>query len=251
MGKKFIIVCQARTGSTLLTTALRQNPAIVENGEVFLRIYDYVLMFGLNWLEQGPQFPLAYKLAQVREQNYVSFLYEWAFYPGKAQVAGFKFKYEELSLPEYKDLVDIVAEDTSIAILHLVRDNLLERLLSQKRALDSWIFEIPHQHEPLETKSFYIEPQECLEEFRTSEHLQAYYRNLFKEHDILELRYEDLIGKFDNVMRYVQDFLGVKPIETQKMLRKIQRGTLRERLINYDEPKEFFKDMPYVRFFNQ
>jgi len=249
MTDKYIIVCQARTGSTLLSTALQQNPEIAENGEVFLRIYDYVLMFGLNWREEAPQIPLAYKLAEIRERDYLSFLYDWAFYAGRAKVAGFKFKYEELSLPVYQRLVDRVAADTSIAILHLIRDNLLERYLSQKRAVESWVFEASPDRAHLETKSYIITPQECENDFRRSQDLQASYRLMFKHHNLLEIRYEDLAGDFDRAMTSVQEFLGVKPVKIQKALRKIQQGPLRDRLTNCDELTAYFQGTPYIRFF--
>ena len=63
----------------------------------------------------------------------------------------------------------------------------------------------------------------------------AHYHDLFRDHQLLTLFYEDLVENREEVFRQVQEFLGVEPGPLEVALRKQNPEPLPELLSNYDE----------------
>jgi hypothetical protein len=149
-----------------------------------------------------------------------------------APVAGFKIKYEELSLPEFKEVLDWLVAERSIRVIHLFRSDRLARLCSQVSVAlhGSYLFT---EQRPTAVR-FSLSIKECLADFRLQAKREARFRRLFADHQVLEVTYEDL--PLDEIQR----FLGVRPMALSTPTLKINPEP-GEMLTNYDELRELLQ----------
>ena len=70
------------------------------------------------------------RMRALRHEEPAAFLYKLAFDAQGRRCVGFKFKYDELLLPQFSRHQAVIAQDLDIAIIHLRRRNLLKRYLS-------------------------------------------------------------------------------------------------------------------------
>jgi hypothetical protein len=239
---RFIIICPARTGSTMLMHSLNSHPEIICHGEV-MAPENRADLVGLNFHIESP---LRDKLTQLREQDPISFLDNFVLHPGSYGAVGLKFKYEELSLPSYKAVLDYLISRKDILIIHLTRKNLLKRYLSQAIATQvTNIFWISNQNERPDNVRIRLDAQECLNEFKFMEERQQRFRGYFQEHRMVELTYEDLLTEYESAMEKIQNFLGVK---LQKLIipgEKILSDNLEDIIENFSELKGYLKGTKY------
>jgi hypothetical protein len=193
-----MIVNAARTGSTMLRRLLDSHPNIHCEGEILG--------------EKPPANPI-----RVLEKAY------------SAPVAGFKIKYEELSLPEFREVLEWLIAERSIRVIHLLRSDRLARLCSQVSVSmhGSYVF-TEQRPKPV---SFSLSVEECLADFRLQAEREARFRSLFAEHPVLEVTYEQL------PLEEIQRFLGVEPIELHTPTLKMNPEPS-EMLTNYAELRE-------------
>lgn len=203
---KFMIICPARTGSTMLVHSLLSHPEIICHGEV-MGPKNPANLVGLNLEIESP---LRDKLRQLRQQDTVNFLADFVLYPGSYRAVGLKFKYEELSLPSYKAVLDSIISSQDVLIIHLTRKNLLKRDVSQLIATQItnilWISNPNERPDPVQIR---LDAKECLNEFKFTEERQQRFRDYFQGHRVLELTYEDLLTESDRTMQEIQACLGV------------------------------------------
>ena len=133
---RYIIVCESRTGSTMLSTALQAHNEVCAHGEVLQpRQFrketqdDKLEFYGLNYNNESASNMRDYFREKLIESP-LDYVKEFVFYQGRFKSVGFKFKYEELSDPLFKGVKDYVASEKGIKIIHLQRKNLWERYKS-------------------------------------------------------------------------------------------------------------------------
>jgi hypothetical protein len=196
---RFVIVNAARTGSTMLRMLLNSHPDIHCEGEIL-----------------GAR-PPADAIRILRQKVY------------SAPVAGFKIKYEELSLPEFAEVLDWLVRERSIRVIHLFRRDRLARLCSQVSVglHGSYLF-TEQRPEPVR---FSLSIDECLADFGLQAEREARFKQLFADHQVLEVTYEEL------PLEEIQYFIGVKPIHLSTPTLKINPEP-EEMLINYDELRD-------------
>ena len=116
MSTKYIIVCQARTGSTALASALTQHKNIAAHGEVFGGPNFPLNIYGVR---NKLQPPVLDHLREFRDRDPIGF-WEKVIVPETIHAAiGLKFKYEELTMPQWDRLVKHIGKDRSIHIISL------------------------------------------------------------------------------------------------------------------------------------
>jgi len=243
---RYLLTCPARTGSTLLTRYLQSHPKVCAHGEV-LAPTGPLNFYGVNYRVDAP---LEQLLLRRRDRDPVAFLREFVWQAGGRRAVGFKGKYEEFLLPRYAAVLEEVRQDTMIRVLHLTRENLLERYLSQYLAVHvHGIYEVRREDERPKDTRVRLSPEECERDFRRTEERQASFRTLLRSHQVLELSYEQLVGERDATLARVQAFLGVEQRTLEATSVKLRTRPVREVVENYDELARHFRGTPYGVYF--
>jgi hypothetical protein len=243
---RFLLTCPARTGSTMLNWFLRSHPDLCVHGEV-LAPSGHMNLYGIDHRARSP---LEGVLRTIRDRDPVVFLRDFVWQAGDRAGVGFKGKYEELLRPEYAGVLEYIRGETGIRILHLWRENLLERYLSQYLAVNVYgMYNVVQGGQPPSQKVVSLPPEDCEADFQRTERRRAKFRSLLGSHPVLELTYEDLLASQGPTLRAVQQFLGVEERTLETKTLRIRTRTLRATIKNYDELADAFRDTPYGRFF--
>ena len=245
---RFLITCPARTGSSMLTSFLQSHPDICMHGEVFGRGAP-LAFFGLDYSRGAP--PLEDVLRRIRNRSPVRFLTKFVFYAGAYRAVGLKLKYEELLRPEYGELMHHLGDDTEIKIVHLRRENLLERFLSQHVAVKvTKVYNISDEADrPADPGPVYLPIDECEDDFARTERRQARFHDCFAGHDAIEVTYEQLVASREVTLRRVQEFLGLEPRPLETIHKRLRNRSLGDSIENWDELRLHFATTRFARFF--
>lgn len=194
----FVILCQPRTGSTLLHTYLNTHPNIMSYGE------------------------------GVRDGNELVILKK---FPRSIKSVGFKLFYEDLEKDIFKKIID----QPGIKIIHLSRNDLLRQFISLKRAQETEVWS--------QEKDFTKSPESVIriniQEFKKFEKDSIQQRkemmNLFGQHEMLQISYEDLCLHPEEILDSVQRFLNTKPRKLFSLLKKQSSDNIELLVSNYQE----------------
>jgi LPS sulfotransferase NodH len=267
--EKFIVVGNARSGTTLMVELLSSHKKIESFGEIF----------NLQELDENA-------LACVLKDS-VAYLEEKIFhsnYSDDIQAVGFKVLYGELGkenfcLEDPSDLRGVSAkikkkrtrfyrkvknshgianikqnlersatyltQDKNLKVIHIKRKNKLSICLSHVRALRSGKWRLVKSKETV-----FLDPEECLQHFKTVERNEEKFDAMFAGHPIKEIAYEEMVKNKEKQLREVQEFLNV---ENQDGLvsdvRKQNTLGLENSIVNFQELKEEFRDTKWSAFF--
>lgn len=272
---RFIILAQARTGSTMLVHALRSNPHIRCFGEVLNKAVPFVA-FGVDGYDNSSAGDRA-----LRDGDFRAFLRERIYcrHPEEIRAAGFKLLYGQFW--DFRGLVEHLVEDTEIRVLYLQRRNILRILLSLKMAQTTgvWVKVGGSRLTLANLRKASRHPQRAaarlpgllrramhrrkaprvrvtitkdeLFKFIIKEKLTAdRLDDRFREHPKLTVYYEDVISRRRTTLDQVQAFIGVEARRLDITTRQQNPEPLRQLLANYDELYEAFKDTPHAAFFD-
>lgn len=221
---KFVIISDSRTGSTLLQNMLNFHPRIVVKGEM------YKVMEG----KKDPE------------------IWSGLFrkYPKEVLYVGFKLFYHH-PLKGNSMIWDLIKQDRSILIIHLIRENILRSLVSKKIGAKTrmWTENINAEPIPLAEKKVNIDPLECEEYFEKILNYQAKINTEFKEHRLLSVTYEDLSHDRRKVINELYSKLELEEFERDSELKKQNPEGLRDLILNYEELKDYFKDTKWEEYF--
>jgi LPS sulfotransferase NodH len=241
----FIILGEARSGSNFLRGMLNTHPQVVTFGEIF-RFYDNI-GWELPAFERYRQTP---RLISLMQRDPVRFLERWLFekFPPSIGAVGFKLFYYHAKEDSRKVIWPYLKDKKDIRVIHLKRKNSLRVLLSRKKAhmTDKWTDLDGKEEDAL---SIALSPEECLEQFTWIRNMWREYDHFFREHEMMELFYEDLTADRDGETQRVQRFLGVSPRHLLPSTHKQARQSLGEAINNYEALKNHFKGSPWEAFF--
>ncbi|UII31043.1 Stf0 family sulfotransferase [Fulvivirga ulvae] len=240
---KFILLAHPRSGSTLLTTYLRSHGQILAHGEVFNE--SDCDLSPVTRPDMSKQ-----ELIKERDQDPVKFLSKYVFTNDLEwkEIVGFKIHYQHANNGE-KEVWNHLAKDNSIKIIHLTRDNSLETYASLMLAMktNKWA-KINDKPSPRLTLS--LDQQECNYFFNRMEKYRVFYNDLFKNHPILDITYDQLYRNKSNTLEQVQQFLEVSMEKLDSDLRKQNKTPLPELIENYDELRRAFEKTRWQHFFS-
>jgi hypothetical protein len=245
---RFLVTGPARTGSTMLIWFLQSHPDLCAHGEV-LAPQGPLTLYGIDYRLDPPLDDI---LRGIRERDPVGFLRDFVWQPGRRRAAGFKGKYEELLRPEYTKVLDHIRRETDILVLHIWRENLLERYLSQHLAVKVYgVYNVTKGRKRPPEQSVRLSPEECESDFRRTEARRGKFVSWMVGHPVLDVSYEELVGSESETLGRIQTFLGVeqRPLETKTV--RMRTRTVRDTIENYDELEEFFRGTDYARFFKE
>lgn len=245
---RFVVVATQRTGSTWLSDMLDSHPAIAAYEELFLQAEAHDRTWGrTDWeffhayyaRHATRQWPLARVFWSVR---YLEELY--APRPG-AEAVGLKLMYSQLRA--YPWLLPYIAL-RRVRVVHLVRTNLLDLLLSRRTA------EVRRQYHALASDAV-DRSAVRLQADQIVFQLESLQRSIDRIRLILrllpapsiEISYEELgvgHGGLDDVVR----FLNVVPQRLSSRLTKLNQDTKRALIANYDEVERVLRGTRFQHF---
>src|SRR5680860_688635 len=166
--KKIVIICDSRTGSTLLLNMLGFHPEIEVEGERFKN---------MNKRSGNDIWNSIFRKRHSR-----------------IKYVGFKLFYFH-SQGEDKSVWDFINNDKSITIIHLKRENIFRSLVSKKIGLNTkqWTENINSKKNiELSKKRVAIDVNECESYFNQISSYQLKTDETYKNYNLIPILYEDL-----------------------------------------------------------
>lgn len=248
---KFLIITQPRSGSAWFMSCLNSHPEIYcppyptlfskQNISPFKKFKPKFLQFPthISPFYQYYSSSLMNRFTRIflRNKSIYNFLnYMYSSHPENKISVGYKVNYSQIN--RYKQIrVWVNAND--VIIIHLVRNNLLKRLVSHKLAKQRKLY---HSSKPVESIKTYINPKILESDFKRRQSRFARYRQRFNQmFDVpfLEVSYEALLGNFDSEMTKVLAFVGVNTtVSLKSNYIKINSNLLEDIILNFDDIKK-------------
>jgi hypothetical protein len=249
---QFVQLGHPRSGSSLLLESIIQHPDVNIFGEVFHQ----------NPIERLRYFRAGRSRSEWYQDGFHGgeFLRHHVFYDQDQEdhtilASGFKLFYEHArSDSAARTAWDYVINDRTIKIIHLVRRNLLECLVSLEVAKRSgeWIQRLGVEFTPALVDAFFIDVDRCHRFFDGLTCWRLWATQAFARHAVLDLCYEaDLCGDFGETMERVFAFLSVEPYNACPAIVKQRRLPTQHQVTNYNELKDHFRHTAYHGFFQE
>lgn len=204
-GKRFLVLGAERTGSTMLVAMLGSVPGFACAGELFNP--RLIAAGAIDWLPSSrlPREDLLALRGRAPGQLLANLWRDGA--AAGAHHVGFKLLYTH-ALHDDR-IVDALAADRELIVVHLLRADRLQRCLSLAKATasDQWgDGGAPGAAAPREPVA--LDPQQLATQFTLDELLEERYRAVFRGHAGLELDYEDLAQRLEEAARRLGGVLG-------------------------------------------
>ncbi len=232
--QKFLIIGNARTGTTLLQGLIGSHPNAIAGGEIFhpKKIEDGVLDWPVLSLRDDA------RLLQLRETDPLQFLEQLFERSATREIRAIGFKllyYQTATMPVIRDLV---ARDSEWKVVHIKRSNLLRRFISSERARQSSVYQrsvrddVPKRPpEPI-----VVDIGRLLADIPRAESETAEAERTFATNPTLDVTYEDLAADPKVGGQKAVEFLGLDPSpELAIKVAQLAGGPLRDEIANYDE----------------
>ncbi len=267
----FVVLGQARSGTTLLVDALSSHPEIRCFREIFNWRQDFV-DYQVDGYDKSDPLDL-----ELRQSDPEAFLRERVFCGHPPSIRAVGFKLIDAHIWGFAGLAKLLAADRELLVVHIRRNNLLRELVSLRlaEATGEWAGRrrtVPAQlllalRRPSRARgalaqvlrrlrngpalrAVTLTREECERWFLEAELRAEHFERLFAEHPRVAVRYEELVAHRDETLEQVQRFLGVEPVTLSVTTRRQNPEPLRELLVNYDELREAFRGTAAAAFFD-
>jgi len=217
---RFVILCQPRTGSSLLNTSLRQHSDIFMHREILNHIHGH-------------------KLPQEGNQR----LRKALTHP-KAKAVGFNVhafqpdrKYADWR--DWEPAWEALSADTTIRIIHLRRLDILAQFASWKIAQVTGMW--GPQQKLAQRPQVYVDPEALRWFHEWNRSLFEWRLSDLKSHAILSITYESLCDSWNDAITECQRFLGVTVRRIEQMVAKNETRPLSNVISNWSD----VADSPY------
>ncbi len=175
---------------------------------------------------------------------------------GRERITGVKvlhYQFEDgygnrWGVPRLSRVRDMFVEDSELPIIHLKRRNLLSTLVSGRMAgVTSQYLEVDVRRR----KNVQVEltPEECIKHFEATRRWERQYDDLFQQHPIIEIFYEDLAENTESTTNRALDFLAVDRRKLQTDLIRQRTTPLSETITNFNQLREQFSGTEWEHFF--
>jgi LPS sulfotransferase NodH len=236
--RNFVVLTHGRTGSSLLTLSLLEM-GLASAGEVFHEEAETradAMVRGLP-----PYDPQGDGAAFIRDM--LSAL---------PAPAGFKLFYEQARKGPAATVWDFLVETRDIAVIHLVRRDLLAAWVSYEIALRTGVW-VNGQNgsPPADIAPFAIDAQALAGFFDRITAAQNWVRQTFDDRPFLEITYEeDLCINVEATLARITEFIGAASFETPKpVIDRIAKGEPTRHVANFQDLAQRFKHTPHEDFF--
>ena len=237
MNQKFVIITAPRSGSTWLVDLLRSHPAIEMFGELFIQPKP-----GRVWSDKriSPFYEFrADRPATKRPFLVLEYLNNLKSSFSSQKSLGFKLMYDQIEMaPEI--LLKLTLD--RYKFIHLVRENYLDVELSRVNAWSKEGNRIVVTREPVQSlKPVNLDVDSLVERLLLIESKIKYFEKLLRilPRPVLTITYKALCDSTDRTLSSITDFLGLieSSISYQSKLKKISRGSYKDKIANYSEVK--------------
>jgi LPS sulfotransferase NodH len=225
--KRFIVLARSRTGSNLLISFLNSNPSIRAESEI---------------------------LGRLNGRNYKDILENvFSKQPRRIKAKGFKIFYYHPMDDESNNAWDDLVNMDNLWVIHLKRRNILRTLISRKIAgsQDVWQISPSDMSKSGGSKSVTFTAEELEEGFRQTRDWEERWDQMFQNHPITCIYYEDLVRDPEGTYRKITDFLGVNYVKPITNIRKQNPERLSDLVTNYDELKNTFSGTEWQHLFEE
>lgn len=216
----FVILCEPRSGSTLLHTYLNSHSQVISYGEV-LRME----------LEKTSQPKKADPLSDIVFTSHAK----------QIKAVGLKLFYSYVDDPDYARSFDQLVARKDVKVIHLVRKNLLELYVSLKTAEQTNVWSATRPS--AKVTPITVDVDDYSKFIATHKRQETRMADLFKDHTMLTISYDDLAQAPEQTLLTVQKFLGVQPQNLFTLLARQSQGTLASRISNYAEVQAFVNNL--------
>jgi LPS sulfotransferase NodH len=245
---RFLIVCAARTGSTLLRLKLQSHPDVCCHGEIMTP--DPKRALQITGMHPAHKSNLRALVLDTRREDPARFLRDFALYPGGFRAVGAKIKYAEL-LPEVIGNAHAwVLANKDLKIIHLTRQNLLRRLVSHELAVQSGVNMVLEGGKVPEYTSLQLDFEACTRDFDAVRAEEERFAALFADHPVIDVTYERVADPSSGECERILDFLGVPHAPLHTPMVKLGRDDLSESVGNYDELRRQAQGTRYAHYFD-
>lgn len=223
---RFLILAAGRTGSTRLRLLLDSHPLALCHGEVFGE--------NLSTLAE-PGSDAHRRRLEERAADPAGFARDHVFATEGKEALGFKILYHQLA-DTWPGLMNWLAVERDIRLVHLVRRNGLKRFLSEY-----FVGTVTRKNLFLKTEEIpalplvEIPPTVLLANLESIEAEADRMRAIFCDHPVHELAYEDSLEDNGPALRSVLDFLGLPPAELSVGIKKILPDDPKALIANFNE----------------
>ena len=253
----------------MVAQALHSHPAIVCFREVFNGRLDNV-NFGVEGYNDFSERDLA-----SRQEDPVRFLNERIFrgWPPDVRAVGFKLHYTQHW--DFPGIIEHLAQDRELRVIHLRRRNMLRSFVSMKIAAQTgaWVDtgrptltpanasralrnptkaarRVSDRLKQLDKQPIVITAEEYGTFVLKTRLRQEGYTRLFRGHPTIDVDYEDVVALAGTAFARVFAFLAVEPAPLSITLRRQNPESLRDLIENYDELRAAFEGTPEAALFD-
>jgi len=209
---RFVVISEARSGSTMLGSALASHPQMLMHGELFGSGPAPLNFYGIDEMLPWPT-PLEIHLKKARDAEPVRFLDDLVFADTARQAIGFKFKFEEFA--DWPAVVEYIAA-RRLHVLFIRRRNLFDRYISEIEAWATGRFNSTDstQSAPMADSRLRncLTPEAVSRGIEKGLALENMLRTTFFENPTLELVYEEIAGWEEAVSTRICNFLEIVPM---------------------------------------
>lgn len=228
---KFVIVSGERTGSNLLQMLLDSHTQIICRGE----------LLNMDDEHRRRDFP-DYDPTIDTDDDPLTYLQNtlYASVPASIRAVGFRMQYSHARLEPWTKARDTIESDRETRVIHLTRENLLNRYLSYCLAVQSDRWLDTTGAPDADDRKISLNIEDCVRYFTACEWYQDEADTIFSTHPKLDLTYEDLSADADSQMGCLLQFLDVESQPLYSPTKRQRKKTKREVIKNFDELKAWF-----------
>lgn len=220
----FIVLARSRTGSNLLNSYLNSHPNVAADGEIF------------GWLSgRTPQGIL--NSAYGKQPRHISAKGFKIFYY-HPEDGGNEIWHKLLAMP-------------NLCVIHLKRRNILRTLVSRKIAGMQGVWQDTGKNNQKRGANGPVSftAEELSDGFQRTRAWEQAGDEMFADHPLLSLDYEDLVSDPGTTFRQVTDFLSLDPMTQETQNRRQNPQSIRELIANYEGLKSEFANTQWASFF--
>ena len=231
---KFILLCQYRSGSTMLCRTLNNHPQIKVGEEILHNSHPSMI----SWRKKI--YNNQYYKKNFLNKKFIDLTFE--------NLNGFKIMFNQID--KSCEIWDVLNKIPNLKVIFLTRKNLLEAFLSLKISLITNVWQKEKINSCAENiEPFFLQKTEILKYFTKTETEIEYYKKFFFNKNQLHLTYENLIGSWNCTIKKIQKFLQVEKVELYPALEKLNKNYYKH-VKNFSEIKNFIYNTKYKHFFN-
>jgi len=252
MATRFILLGNARSGSTLVAQAINAHPSVFMCDELFHPHLEERkgqltdpnrILCSLDRFYNDSDDPVEFLQTHLYRRDY----------PQAVEAAGFKLFHEHARQQPGARLWKHLGDSPQCRVIHLIRPRLIESYVSEQIAWQTGIWEEPANgpsstqssrrgRHHVDIKAFKHYADSMIDYWESA-------RILFARHEVLEIDYErDLVANFEETMRQIQRLLGIDVQPLPKKLKKQAKQPVEERAVNFAELRAALGGSRYERF---